>query len=91
MQTLGLLCAKLKFSEYASHIIHPLAKLIDREGSAAVQLRKEAMDTLCALIPQLQSDFAVFIPMVRLRPYRLTSVFKECRRQHSDNLTPLFT
>ena len=67
MQTLGLLCAKLKFSEYASHIIHPLAKLIDREGSAAVQLRKEAMDTLCALIPQLQSDFAVFIPMVRLR------------------------
>jgi FKBP12-rapamycin complex-associated protein len=66
VQTLGRLCTKLNFSEFASHIIHPLAKLIDRDGVMCAQLRKEAMDTLCALISQLHSDFAVFIPMARI-------------------------
>lgn len=68
MQTLGRLCTKLNFSEYASHIIHPLAKVIDRDGPIGHHLRNQAMDNLCALISQLQSDFAVFIPMVRGGP-----------------------
>jgi len=61
IQTLGRLCNKLNFSDYASRIIHPLARVLD---SSHPELRTEAMQTLCYLVFQLGSDYAIFIPMI---------------------------
>ena len=61
IQTLGRLCNKLNFSDYASRIIHPLARVLDGDY---VELKGVAMETLCTLVYQLGSDYAIFIPMV---------------------------
>ncbi|EGC32838.1 protein kinase, atypical group [Dictyostelium purpureum] len=61
IQTIGRLCKKLNFSDYASRIIHPLARVLD---SSDTELREETLNTLCALVFQLGSDYAIFIPMV---------------------------
>ncbi|EAL66546.1 protein kinase, Atypical group [Dictyostelium discoideum AX4] len=61
IQTIGRLCKKLNFSDYASRIIHPLARVLDSTES---ELREETLNTLCALVYQLGSDYAIFIPMV---------------------------
>eukprot|EP00004_Rigifila_ramosa_P027283 TRINITY_DN882_c0_g1_i1.p1 TRINITY_DN882_c0_g1~~TRINITY_DN882_c0_g1_i1.p1 ORF type:complete len:2377 (-),score=590.06 TRINITY_DN882_c0_g1_i1:39-6899(-) len=72
IQTLGRLCRKLNFSDYASRIIHPLARVLDVPYQ---ELRREAMETLCALVYQLGLDYAVFAPMV-------TKVLAKQRIQH---------
>lgn len=59
IQVVGRLCKKLNFSEFASRIIHPLARCLETDD-----LRNPALDTLCALIYQLEADFAIFIPMI---------------------------
>ena len=61
IQTLGRLCNKLNFSDYSSRIIHPLARALEIVDA---DLRKEVMETLCILVYQLGSDYAIFIPMV---------------------------
>ncbi|KAI8593944.1 armadillo-type protein [Geranomyces variabilis] len=61
IQTIGHLCKKISFSDQASRIIHPLVRVL---ASPHPELRSAAMDTLCALIYQLGSDFAIFIPMI---------------------------
>ncbi|KAF2071336.1 hypothetical protein CYY_007349 [Polysphondylium violaceum] len=62
IQTIGRLCKKLNFSDYASRIIHPLARVLDVPGDN--DLREDALNTLCSLVYQLGSDYAIFIPMV---------------------------
>eukprot|EP00003_Mantamonas_plastica_P010783 TRINITY_DN2025_c0_g1_i1.p1 TRINITY_DN2025_c0_g1~~TRINITY_DN2025_c0_g1_i1.p1 ORF type:complete len:2240 (+),score=782.23 TRINITY_DN2025_c0_g1_i1:702-7421(+) len=61
VRTLCRLCRKLNIADYASRIIHPLARVL---FSQYEDLRNEAILTLCALILQLQSDYAIFVPMV---------------------------
>ncbi|KYQ91695.1 protein kinase [Tieghemostelium lacteum] len=62
IQTIGRLCKKLNFSDYASRIIHPLARVLDVQGEN--ELKEDALNTLCSLVYQLGSDYAIFIPMV---------------------------
>lgn len=61
IQTVGRLCKKLNFADYASRIIHPLARVLDSDST---ELREDAMQTLYQLVYQLGSDYAIFIPMV---------------------------
>ncbi|GAM16986.1 hypothetical protein SAMD00019534_001610 [Acytostelium subglobosum LB1] len=63
IQTIGRLCKKLNFSDYASRIIHPLARVLDVDG--VNELKDDALQTLCALVYQLGSDYVIFVPMVR--------------------------
>jgi FKBP12-rapamycin complex-associated protein len=73
IQTLGRLCTPLDFTDYASRIIHPIVRLLDSpvektkdqtKVAALNDLRKEAFETLSALVYQLKTDYAIFIPMV---------------------------
>ncbi len=73
IQTLGRLCTHLNFTDYASRIIHPIVRLLDSPAeakkdqskiNALAELRKEAFITLSALVLQLGTDYAIFIPMV---------------------------
>ncbi|KAL6080518.1 Serine/threonine-protein kinase tor1 [Balamuthia mandrillaris] len=74
IQTLGRLCNTLNFNDYASRIIHPLARVLD--GPFA-ELKVEAMQTLCALVSQLGSDYMIFIPMVEKVLLRHKIVYEE--------------
>lgn len=57
----GLLCRKMNLSEHASRVVHPLVRVL---ASNNAELRRAAMDALCALITQIDSDFLIFVPMV---------------------------
>lgn len=61
IQTLGRLCNKLNFADYASRIIHPLARVLDGD---CPELKSSAMETLCTLVYQLGADYAIFVPMI---------------------------
>jgi FKBP12-rapamycin complex-associated protein len=52
----------LNVSEFASRIIHPLARLIQSESS--LELKNGAMAAICHIVYQLGADYATFIPMV---------------------------
>ncbi|ORX52573.1 phosphatidylinositol kinase Tor2 [Piromyces finnis] len=59
IQTIGNLCKNVNFSDHASRIIHPLVRILPN-----TELRNDAMDTLIKLVLQLNSDYAIFVPMV---------------------------
>lgn len=59
--TLAILCRKINFADHASRVIHPLVRVL---ASSATELRMAIMDTFCALITQIGSDFAIFAPMI---------------------------
>lgn len=59
IQTIGHLCKNVNFSDHASRIIHPLVRILPLP-----ELRNDAMDTLIKLVLQLNSDYAIFVPMV---------------------------
>ncbi|EXX76507.1 Tor2p [Rhizophagus irregularis DAOM 197198w] len=61
VQTIGSMSKKVNFSDHASRIIHPLARVLALPYG---DLRIAAMETLCALVFQLGSDYAIFIPMI---------------------------
>lgn len=61
IQTIGGLSRKVNFSDHASRIIHPLVRVLSQPNN---ELRMAAMDTLCALVVQLGSDFAIFVPTI---------------------------
>eukprot|EP00698_Gefionella_okellyi_P003488 TRINITY_DN13298_c0_g1_i1.p1 TRINITY_DN13298_c0_g1~~TRINITY_DN13298_c0_g1_i1.p1 ORF type:complete len:2319 (-),score=474.81 TRINITY_DN13298_c0_g1_i1:41-6196(-) len=73
LATLARLCRRLNVADYAARIVHPLARILAGHWP---DLRKEAMDTLCALVYQLGQDFAVFVPMVN-------KILAKHRIQHS--------
>ncbi|PSR71034.1 hypothetical protein PHLCEN_2v13082 [Hermanssonia centrifuga] len=61
IQTIEGLTRRVNFSDYASRIIHPLVRVLGQPNN---ELRMAVMDTLCALVIQLGSDFAIFVPTV---------------------------
>ena len=61
IQTIDGLSRRVNFSDHASRIIHPLARVLE---SANNELRMAVMDTLCSLVIQLGSDFAIFVPTI---------------------------
>lgn len=69
--TIGQLSKKVNFSDHASRIIHPLARVLASNNN---ELKMAAMDTLCALVFQLGSDYAIFIPLINkiLQKYRIS-------------------
>ena len=61
IQTIEGLTRRVNFSDHASKIIHPLVRVL---GQPSNELRQAAMDCLCALMLQLGSDFAIFVPTI---------------------------
>ncbi|KAJ7623177.1 phosphatidylinositol 3-kinase [Roridomyces roridus] len=61
IQTIDGLTKHVNFSDHASRIIHPLVRVLN--GSTN-ELRVAVLETLCSLVVQLGSDFAVFVPMI---------------------------
>jgi FKBP12-rapamycin complex-associated protein len=61
VQTIDGLSRKVNFSDHASRIIHPLVRALQHGNN---ELRMSAMDALCALVIQLGSDFAIFVPTI---------------------------
>ncbi len=51
----------LDFSEYASLLVHPLVRCLDKTP----ELRAPAMDTLASIVTQLGKKYTIFIPMVQ--------------------------
>ncbi|KAG6827657.1 hypothetical protein H0H92_010880 [Tricholoma furcatifolium] len=61
IQTIDGLSKRINFSDHASRIIHPLVRVLDGSNN---ELRMAVMDTLCSLVLQLGSDFAIFVPTI---------------------------
>ncbi|KIK95251.1 hypothetical protein PAXRUDRAFT_33077 [Paxillus rubicundulus Ve08.2h10] len=61
IQTVAHLSQRVNFSDHASRIVHPLVRVLDGPNN---ELRMAVMDTLCAIVIQLGSDFAIFVPMI---------------------------
>ncbi|KAF7308846.1 Serine/threonine-protein kinase TOR [Mycena kentingensis (nom. inval.)] len=61
IQTINKLTRHVNFADHASRIIHPLVRVFN---GATNELRMSVMETLCSLVIQLGSDFAVFVPMI---------------------------
>ncbi|KAF8892145.1 phosphatidylinositol 3-kinase [Infundibulicybe gibba] len=61
IQTIDGLSRRVNFSDHASRIIHPLVRVLEGPNN---ELRMAVMDTLCSLVIQLGSDFAIFVPTI---------------------------
>jgi FKBP12-rapamycin complex-associated protein len=61
IQTIDGLSRRVNFSDHASRIIHPLVRVLEGPNN---ELRMAVMDTLCSLVLQLGSDFAIFVPTI---------------------------
>lgn len=61
IETLGRMSRQVNISEFASRIIHPLARVL---SSSDAQLRATALETICAMIFQLGPDYLPFVPTV---------------------------
>jgi FKBP12-rapamycin complex-associated protein len=58
IETIGKISRQVNLNDYASKIIHPLARVLAGNDSS---LRVAALDTLCALIFQLGKDYLHFV------------------------------
>ncbi|KAG2232165.1 hypothetical protein INT48_006039 [Thamnidium elegans] len=69
--TITALCKKVNMFDYASRIIHPLARVLPVLPGDA---KNAAMDLLCALVFQLGTDYTKFIPVINkvLTKHRIT-------------------
>ncbi|KAH7926057.1 FAT-domain-containing protein [Leucogyrophana mollusca] len=61
IQTIALLSQRVNFSDHASRIVHPLVRVLEGQNN---ELRQTVMETLCAVVVQLESDFAIFVPTI---------------------------
>ena len=59
--TIDGLSSRVNFSDHASRIIHPLVRVLTSSNN---ELRMAVLDTLCSLLVQLGSDFAIFVPTI---------------------------
>ena len=69
IETLSKLCRQVNVTDFASLMIHPLAKIIavkDKTSGTSVErsLQAAAMECMCSLIFQLGQDFVHYIPLV---------------------------
>jgi hypothetical protein len=57
----------LWFVDYASRIVHPLARVLDDPSivTAPPELKSAALDALCFLLRQLRGDFVIFVPLIK--------------------------
>ncbi|KAF8928817.1 armadillo-type protein [Dissophora ornata] len=62
ISTIGALSRRIDFSDYASRIILPLARVLALPGQ---ELRTVTMDVLCLLVVQLKQDYVGFVPLVK--------------------------
>lgn len=62
IETIGKISRQVNLNDYASKIIHPLARVLQSTGESS--LRLAALDTLCALIQQLGKDYLHFMGTV---------------------------
>ena len=69
--TVGGLAKRVNLSEYASRIVHPLIRALPAGSN---EFKNAVMDTMCTLVFQLGSDFAIFVPMVKKVPEWLVLV-----------------
>ncbi|ESO95689.1 hypothetical protein LOTGIDRAFT_214800 [Lottia gigantea] len=60
LETIDRLTDNLDLTDYASKLIHPLARILDSTPA----LHGTAMNTLCALVVQLGHKFMIFVPMM---------------------------
>ncbi|EJD41220.1 atypical/PIKK/FRAP protein kinase [Auricularia subglabra TFB-10046 SS5] len=63
-ETVGRLARRMDLSDHAARLVHAQARVLAADGEHAAELRSTVMDTMCALLMQLGSDFAVFIPLL---------------------------
>ncbi|KAH8649050.1 armadillo-type protein [Xylariales sp. PMI_506] len=62
IETIGKISRQVNLNDFASKIIHPLARVLATSGE--LSLRVAALDTLCALIQQLGKDYLHFMHTV---------------------------
>ncbi|KAJ2934856.1 hypothetical protein H1R20_g2275, partial [Candolleomyces eurysporus] len=67
IQTIDGLSRRINFSDHASRIIHPMVRVLEGTNN---ELRMAVMDTLCSLVVQLGSDFAIFVPTISKSMHR---------------------
>lgn len=60
ISALARLSFVLSLEDYASRISHPLARILETQ----VALRDVVMDTLCALVYQLGTNYAIAVPII---------------------------
>ncbi|KAJ3508971.1 hypothetical protein NMY22_g16449 [Coprinellus aureogranulatus] len=65
--TIDGLSKRINFSDHASRIIHPMVRVLEGVNN---ELRMAVMDTLCSLVVQLGSDFAIFVPTISKSMHR---------------------
>jgi serine/threonine-protein kinase mTOR len=78
--TIDGLSSRVNFSDHASRIIHPLVRVLTSSNN---ELRTAVLDTLCSLLVQLGSDFAIFVPTINKV---LTSSLRQTCRICADEL-----
>ena len=61
LRGLRRLLPRMQLAGYSSTIIHPLMKVLDGPYE---ELRREALDTICAMSLALGPDFAIFVPTI---------------------------
>ena len=61
IETIGRLSKQVNISEFAAKIIHPLSRVLSGMDN---DLKKAAMETLCALVFQLGPDYLHFVPTI---------------------------
>ncbi|RKP27125.1 armadillo-type protein [Syncephalis pseudoplumigaleata] len=59
---IGQLCLKVDFSDHASRIIHPFARILSLNQP---EMRSVVMESLCMLVYQLGPAYLVFVPYMR--------------------------
>ncbi|CAJ0767380.1 24461_t:CDS:2, partial [Entrophospora sp. SA101] len=88
VSTIGELSKKVNFSDLTSRIIHPLARVL---AMSNYELKMAAMDTLCALVYQLGSDYAVFIPMINKKLSQDLGIEEKFNETRIDEIPPAET
>lgn len=58
------MCRKLNFSEFASRLVHPLARILEGESGDVGDLWRPVMNALCSLIFALERQFLIFVPVI---------------------------
>lgn len=56
------LVPRMQLSAHASQIVNPLLTVLDGPYE---ELRRDALDAICALAVVLGQDFAIFVPQIR--------------------------
>lgn len=61
LRSLKRLLPRMRLAGYGAALLHPLIRVLDGPHD---ELRRDALDTICALAVALGGDFAVFVPTV---------------------------